>query len=213
MNDIWERYTNQTPKEILTVETFHMEVSVDRKGKFNVALLGVLLLVLLIVCIMVFGVGEDVPPIFATSLLGELWASARTLLVMLIAIALVAAGIKLGENYSKRYNTREVGFKIVSAKVSGMYEDVYAIGRSGVLEERDYYLIFSVYGKFKLMRQDYTHTSQPMADMDVYYSTSVGDEFYLVVTNKGNRIAKVFPKKYFELSDELSNWCRETKKG
>ena len=69
-------------------------------------------------------------------------------------------------------------------------------------------MTFPVYGEVCLQDYDYESTGNPMHAGDLYFSTNVGDEYYLLVFERNGDVIKVFPEKHFELSDEVKAWLK-----
>lgn len=68
---------------------------------------------------------------------------------------------------------------------------------------RTYLIYFVKYGRHNLIQNKseyYKWLNWGLRSQQLYNSTEIGDEFYLVVTKK-NRILQIYNKKYFELED------------
>ena len=98
-------------------------------------------------------------------------------------------------------------FEIKSDYVKDKYDkrvNVYAIKKYGYMYERTCRLTFAKLGKYYLLHNNakyYKWTKWGWETKQVFDSSEIGDEFYLVVTNK-NRILQIYNKKLFELIDE-----------
>lgn len=207
MSEAWEQYLNKpAPKTVLTREILREELGEDRKGVFLAALICAAPGLFLIVFILIFSIWVDIPTFLFESVFLNFRSAVRTVLAFVGAIGYIAISVKLVKYGIKLYKAQKNGIKIVSAMVSGMREDRCegALGGSCQL----WYLTFPCHGEICLQSFDYTYTDHPMADMDVYFSTSIGDEFYLMILKKDGHVAKVFPAKYFELSDEVKAWLK-----
>ena len=205
MGEIWEQYVNKTEKEVLTSEKLRHELGDERKSVVAGVIIAVVILFFTIGLLAILGLWMNIP-LLLTGLFKGVKASYQTLQLFVLIICYLAICCYGIRYFIRLYKAKDSGMKLVSARVCGMRSaDVYRRHAIGTYEDRNityYYLTFKVYGEVCLQGYDYEFTDHPMAAGDVYFSTSVGDEFYLVSFKNNGDVIKAFPAKYFELSDE-----------
>lgn len=122
------------------------------------------------------------------------------LLLLIYAIVIIFDIIKLYIMLSKE-------LCIVKDKLVGLETRLHSHGLFKYIYisyHCDYFLNFSSYGKYILFRGDYYKwsTKYNMSDKSVYNSSSVDDEFYLVLTKKHTgKISLAYNTKMFELQE------------
>ena len=210
MSEVWEQYLNKKPdpKIVLTRDMLRKELGDERKGM----LLSVILLLIpvtVILGVLAFIAIKTNLPLFAV---GIAFINPITFLRMVICVVLcgcyVVLCVELVKYMIRLYRVRDKGMKIVKATVSNMR--IHHVDDAG----RRYgppslfYLTFPVYGEVCLQDYDYESTGNPMHAGDLYFSTNVGDEYYLLVFERNGDVIKVFPEKHFELSDEVKAWLK-----
>ena len=205
MDDILERFSGRSQKELLTSQVLRRELGDERRSML-LSVLSILVPVALIFgFLLVLGMWFNIPVLVIQGLFLDIELSYNILHLIIIAIILLSSCVAIIRYVLRLHKARDVGMKISVAKVSSMRHETVGRGRYAV---EAYYLIFPVYGEVCLQGFDYEFTDHPMVGSDLYYSTSGGDEFYLISFKNNGDVIKVFPAKYFELSEELKEWLR-----
>ena len=211
MSEIWEQYLNRKPdpKTVLTREMLRKELGDERKNILIYMVLG------LIPVVTVFGflIYLAINDILLHFLIGLANINPGIFLHFLLLVVLCGGCavicVKLVKHMIRLHRVRDKGVKIVKAKVTNMrtvFIDDVRRRRSG--PRHLFYVTFPIYGEVCLQNYDYESTGKPIYAGDLYFSTNVGDEYYLLVFESNGEVIKVFPAELFELSEEVQAWLQ-----
>ena len=123
------------------------------------------------------------------------------LFLVLLSVVVSSFGIYLYHiNILKKGSFRIETDYVADKTKTNTYSNIFVRFRS--IFEQTYKIIFTNGKKYTLTDniEYYKWTGWGLRQSEVYNSTEIGDEFYIVVTNK-NRILQIYNKKLFELKD------------